>query len=145
MAEVRGPVGPQEPVAENLRDMSEAIGRLVKEHVELATVELRSSAKKAAFDVSLTSAGAGMLLLGWVLCMFAAGYGLGRIIGDGFAFLIIGGAHGLLGAALAGVFGNRLRTQDKLEPVQTEEEIGRDRRFVHRLGLIVRARPRVPA
>lgn len=130
------------PVAENLRGVSEGISRLVKEHVELAKVEVQSSVKKAAFDVALTAAGAALLALGWVLLMFAIGYGIGDNIGQGRAFLIIAAAHVVIGFALVGIFASRLKSKDKPNLQNTTVELERDRHFLHRVGEIIREEPR---
>jgi len=135
---------PPEPVAESLRDVSDGLSRLVKDHVELARAELVTGARRIAFDAALTGTGAGLLAVSWLLLMFAAGYGLGTIIGNGLAFLIIGGVHGLIGFALVGVFGQRLRSKDKPDIHNTQEEIAEDRHFLHRVGEIMRP-PRAPA
>lgn len=132
------------PVAENLRGVSEGISRLVKEHVELAKVEVQSSVKKLAFDASLTAAGGVLLLLGWLLLMFAIGYGLGDNIGQGRAFLIIAGVHVVVGFALVAVFASRMKTKDKPNLQNTNVELQRDRHFLHRVGEIIREEPREP-
>jgi uncharacterized membrane protein YqjE len=145
MAEVGQPVRDGEPVREGLRDISDGLGRLVKEHVELAKVELRSSLKKMAIHGSLTGAGAAFLAVGWVLLMFSAAYGLGSIIGDGWAFLIVSGVDLIVGFVLVVVFGRRLRKDDGLQPTQTREELLADRRFLHNMGEIVRPGRHLPA
>jgi membrane protein len=145
MASIEDPNRVHEPVADNLRDVTEGLSRLVQEHVELAKSELRANLTKVAFDASLTGVGAGLLLLGWVLLMVAAGFALGTILGDGLAFLIVAGSHLVVGAALVGIFGMRLKNKDKLAPEETQQEFARDRQFLHKVREMARQSRQLPA
>jgi uncharacterized membrane protein YqjE len=133
--------GQPTPVAENLRGVTDGISKLVKEHVELAKIELQSSAKRLALDGSMIAAGALLLALGWVLLMFSIGYALGSSIGLGLSFLIIAAVHIIGGGVLAFVFASRLRTKDKPKLENTTIELQRDRSFLNRVGEIIREEP----
>lgn len=136
---------PQEPLADHLREVSDGIAKLVREHVELAKFEFRDRARKAAFDSVLSGAGVGALALAWILLMFSASYGLAILIGAPLAFLIVGAVHLFIGFALVGVFGLRLMRQDRPRLPQVQEELGRDRQLLHRTNGVVRPRRPVPA
>jgi len=123
-----------EPLTDQVRDVSDGISRLVKEHVELAKVELRANAKRAGFDIAFTTIGALALALGWVLLMFAASYALATMSGNGLSFLIIGAIHVFIGFGLVGVFGSQLMKKDKPGMPQMQEEIDRNRQLLHRLS-----------
>jgi uncharacterized membrane protein YqjE len=135
----------QEPVAQSLLNVSEKIGRLVFDHVELALAELRKSGRKAALDASLTSAGTAFLGVGWLLLMLSLSYALAPHLGQSPAFFLVAIANLVAGAALLGVFGSRLRHRDRPRLEQTQEELERDRHFLHRAGEILRENRHVPA
>lgn len=145
MPQLSDPNHVHEPVADNLRGVTEGLSRLISDHVELAKSELSENLKQAAKDLSLVGAGVGLLLLGWVLLMFAAGFALGAVVGDGVAFLIVSGVHLLVGLVLVVAFGSRLKNKDKLAPEETQQELRRDRHFLHRVRDIVREDRELPA
>lgn len=126
-------------VAEQLRGIGEGLTRLVNEHVELAKVELGQSVKKIIRDISLTGAGAFMLVVGYVLIMIAAGIGLGNAVGMGLGFLIIAVLHLVIGAALAVVFSKRMGVEDKVRLDATKNELLQDKAFLNHIGQIVRS------
>ncbi len=129
------------PVGERVREVSDGIAKLVREHVELARSEVQTSMKRAAFDASLTLTGALLLALGWVLLMFAVGYGLGSAVGLARSFLLVAGAHVVAGFALVSVFASRLKEKDKPKLDGTAHELKRDKYFVNRVGHIMRDQP----
>lgn len=135
----------QEPIAENLVHVSEKIGRLIFDHVELALTELRRTGRKAALDASLTSAGTVLLGVGWLLLMLSASFTLAAFVGQSPAFLIVAISNLAAGFVLLGVFGSRLRHQDRPKMEQTQAELQRDRHFLHRAGEILREDRRAPA
>jgi uncharacterized membrane protein YqjE len=133
---------PVTPVAENLKDVTDGISRLVKEHVELAKIEAKDSFRKVARDSALTAAGAFLLVLGYVLLMFSIGYAIGDRIGLARGFLIVAGVHIVAGAALAGIFASRLKGEDKPSMEHTARELQRDKAFAGRMGRIMKEEQR---
>jgi len=130
-----------EEVSDQLKHLTEGVSDLVKEHVELAKVELLTSGRKVACDLALTAAGVVLLAVGYVLLMFAIGFGLADAVGDGRAFLIVSGVHLFAGLALVTIFAARMRTKDKVSLAQTSSEIQRDKAFLNRVSDIVRDEP----
>lgn len=128
------------PLSEEIREVSDQVGVLVRDHVELAKLEMKQSAKAMGRDAGLTGAGAGMLLLGYVLLMFAAGYALATLVGLGWAFLIVAAVHLVVGGALVAVFSRKLR-EPKAALNRTTDELKKDRRFLGELGEEMRHGP----
>ena len=69
---------------------------------------------------------AGLLgLMAFVLLSFAAAWGLAEVVPAGVAFLIVGGAYGLVALALLALGRQRLKTA-KPVPEQTVETLKED-------------------
>ena len=61
---------------ESLRKAADALVRLVKEHLELARVELRKDLRRAGVDAAFALAGVPLALVGWALLMVGAALAL---------------------------------------------------------------------
>lgn len=133
--------GPPGAVGEQLREVSDGLGKLVREHVELARSELETSVKRAARDLGATAVGVGLLAVGYLLLAFAVAFGLGLSIGLARGFLVVSAAHVVVGVALGAVFARRLRGPDKPQLPVTTRELARDKVFLGRVGHIVRDEP----
>jgi hypothetical protein len=90
-----------EPLGAIVKEVSGDLTRLVQEQLALAKLELSREAGKAG-------AGAGMLgvagFAGYMVMMFgslAAVFGLGHIVGNGWAALVVTGAWALLALVMA--------------------------------------------
>ncbi len=105
--------------------MTDDLSNLFRKEVELAKIEIKEEATKAAKGAGLLG-GTGMAALFCLIMLsFAAAWGLAEIMPTGFAFLIMGGLYGV-GAAIFFVAGRaRLR---KVHPVpeQTVETVKED-------------------
>lgn len=132
---------PMAPVAEHIREISDGVTRLIKEHVELAKLEMSTSVKKAARDGALTGVGGYLGAVGYLLFMMAIGFWIGGSLGMGRGFLIVAAFNVALGGLLAGTFAGRLAKQDKPGLAKTTHELRRDRRFLRRAGQMLRAGP----
>lgn len=133
--EQRGPVA---PVADNLREVTDRISTLVRDHFELARAELQTSVKKAGRDIAFTTVGAVLLAVGYALLMFAAAYGLAALMGEPLGFLIVAAVHLVIGAVLVAVFAKRLTNKDKPGMPATTDELSNDKRFLSRVNTILR-------
>lgn len=98
-----------EALGDVVRDVAADASRLAREQLAIAKIELKRDAGHAG-------AGAGMFggaaFAGYMVMMFgslAAVYGLGHLIGNGWAALVVAGAWALLGLLLALVGRGQLR------------------------------------
>jgi len=83
---------PDQPIGAILGDIKGDVGRLVAEQVALAKAEMKQEGVKAGIGGGLLAAA---LLGGFMMLLFAslgAVYGLGHLIGNGWAALIVAGA-----------------------------------------------------
>jgi hypothetical protein len=101
------------------------LSKLVRDEVELAKVEINDTVEKAR-TAGISIGAAGLLgLMAFVLLSFAAAWGLSEVVPEGVAFLIVGGAYGLVALALLAVGRQRLKSM-KPVPEQTVETLKED-------------------
>jgi uncharacterized membrane protein YqjE len=101
------------------------LSKLVRDEVELAKVEI-NEAVQGARTAGISMGAAGVLgLMAFVLLSFAAAWGLAEVVPEGVAFLIVGGAYGLVALALLALGRQRLKTV-KPVPEQTIETVKED-------------------
>ena len=101
------------------------LSKLVRDEVELAKVEINQTVQGAR-TAGISIGAAGLLgLMAFVLLSFAAAWGLSEVVPEGVAFLIVGGAYGLVALALLAVARQRLKTV-KPVPEQTVETLKED-------------------
>ena len=101
------------------------LSKLVRDEVELARVEI-NEAVQSARTAGISIGAAGVLgLMAFVLLSFAAAWGLAEVVATGVAFLIVGGAYGLVALVLLAVARRRLNTA-KPVPEQTVETLKED-------------------
>jgi uncharacterized membrane protein YqjE len=105
--------------------LTEDLSRLVRDEVELAKVEINQTVHSAR-TAGISFGAAGVLgLMTFVMLSFAAAWGLAEVVHAGVAFLIVGGAYGLVALALVGLGRQRLKTA-KPVPEQTVETLKED-------------------
>ena len=105
--------------------LTAGLSRLVRDEVELAKVEITSAVRNAR-TAGLSIGAAGFLgLMAFILLSFAAAWGLAEVVATGVAFLIVGGAYGLLALVLVGVGRPRMKAV-KPVPEQTVETLKED-------------------
>ena len=101
------------------------LSKLVRDEVELAKVEINSAVENAR-TAGISVGAAGLLgLMAFVLLSFAAAWGLAEIVPTAVAFLIVGGAYGLVALALVGFAPQGLKAV-KPVPEQTVETLKED-------------------
>lgn len=101
------------------------LSKLVRDEVELAKVEINETVSNAR-TAGVSFGAAGVLgLMAFVLLSFAAAWGLAEVVATGVAFLIVGGAYGLVALALVALGRQRLKAV-KPVPEQTVETIKED-------------------
>jgi uncharacterized membrane protein YqjE len=101
------------------------LSKLMRDEVELAKVEI-NEAVQGVRTAGISMGAAGVLgLMAFVLLSFAAAWGLAEIVPAGVAFLIVGGAYGLVALALLAIGRQRLKTV-KPVPEQTIETVKED-------------------
>jgi len=105
--------------------LTEDLSRLVRDEVELAKVEISQTVenvKTAGLSIGI----AGVLgLMAFVLLSFAAAWGLAEVVPTGVAFLIVGGAYGLVALALLALGRQRVKAVKPM-PEQTVETLKED-------------------
>lgn len=80
---------------------SHDLSMLLHKEIELAKVELLSSAKAAGLGAGLLGGAGLMAYFGGIFLSIALAFGIGYFLGLGYGFLIVGGAYLLLGGLLA--------------------------------------------
>jgi len=101
------------------------LSKLVRDEVELAKVEINEAVENAR-TAGISIGAAGFLgLMAFVMLSFAAAWGLTEVVPEGVAFLIVGGAYGLIALALLGLGRQRLKAV-KPVPEQTVETLKED-------------------
>jgi len=101
------------------------LSKLVRDEVQLAKVEI-NDAVQSARTAGVSIGAAGLLgFMAFVLLSFAAVWGLAEVVPAGVAFLIVGGAYGLVALALLALGRQRLKTV-KPVPTQTVETLKED-------------------
>jgi hypothetical protein len=101
------------------------LSKLVRDEVELAKVEINQTVT-AARTAGISIGVAGVLgLMAFVLLSFAAAWGLSEVVPEGVAFLIMGGAYGLVALALLALGRQRMKSV-KPVPEQTVQTVKED-------------------
>jgi hypothetical protein len=94
------------------------LGALLRDEVQLAKIELKEDATRAARAGGMFGAAA---VAGWLaaeLLLFAAAWGLAEVMPIGFAFLIVGAVVAIVGLALFAAGRARMRDLN-MKPEQT--------------------------
>ena len=117
------------PESESLGDLfsrlTEDLSRLVRDEVELAKVEINHTVENVK-TAGLSIGVAGVLgLMAFVMLSFAAAWGLAEVLPAGVAFLIVGGAYGIVALALLALGRQRVKAV-KPVPEQTVETLKED-------------------
>jgi hypothetical protein len=109
------PPAPAQPsLGELVASASESMSVLVRSEIELAKMELKVEAKKAAIGAGALGAAAFLGLFAMLLLSFAAAYGINSTgLAKGWSFLIVGGTYLLLAGVCVALGGGSLK---KLAP-----------------------------
>jgi hypothetical protein len=101
-------------------ELTTDLGALLRDEVQLAKLELKEDATRAARVGGMFGAAAFAGWLAAVLLLFAAAWGLAEVMPVGFAFLIVGAVVAVVGVALFAAGRARLRELN-MKPEQTIE------------------------
>jgi uncharacterized membrane protein YqjE len=118
------PAEPDASLGELLGRLSTDFGDLVSTQVELAKVELKESANRAAQGAGMFAGAAVGGLLALTLLSFAAAWGLAEVMAAGWAFLIVG----VIWLAITGVLamGGKQRFERMKGIPETQQSIKED-------------------
>lgn len=119
---------PGDSLAAEMRRLTDALSRLVRDHLELARTELREEARAWTRDAALGAAGIPFLLAALLLLNVALAVALSTAIGTAWGFAAVGLANLAVGIGLAAAAAGRLRARGTPLP-RTAEELERNRRF----------------
>lgn len=87
-----------------IRDLVDALGELLAQHLRLARMELAEDARYVGVRVALMAAFAALVLFGYGFLCIALALALGRVMRAEIAFLLVGALNLLMGGlGLAGV------------------------------------------
>ena len=105
--------------------LTEDLSNLVRDEVELAKVEINKTVGNVrTAGVSLGAAGV-LGLTAFLMLSFAAAWALAEVVHAGVAFLIVGGAYGLIAVVLLALGRQRIKAA-KPVPEQTVETLKED-------------------
>jgi uncharacterized membrane protein YqjE len=101
------------------------LSKLVRDEVELAKAEINETVSNAR-TAGVSFGAAGVLgLTAFLMLSFAAAWGLAEVVHAGMAFLIVGGAYGIVALALLALGRQRIKAT-KPVPEQTVETLKED-------------------
>jgi hypothetical protein len=133
---------PDASVGELVSRLTEDLGVLVRDHIQLAKEELKAEAKQAGSGVGMLGGGA---VAGWialVLLSMALAWGLAEVMAPWLAFLIVGVVWAVVAAALAATGRKKIEEVDPV-PRETVREIKEDQRWLNEQRNIEERRQRI--
>lgn len=120
-------------VGDSVRRLTDALSRLLRDHLALFRAELQRDLKVVGRDVVLAAMGIPGLLLGYALLMVALSLLLARWITPVGGFALVGAVNLLAGGVLVAVFGRRLASKDRPSLERTTDAIKEDGRWLRQL------------
>ncbi|WP_370327321.1 phage holin family protein [Euzebya sp.] len=96
------PSRPEASLGDLTREATEHMSTLMRDEIALAKSELREDVQDAVAGISLFSAAGVMALIAILLLSMAAGFGVGRAVGEGWQWLGFA-AVGVLYLVIAGI------------------------------------------
>lgn len=108
---VTGPKN-DESLSDLLSELTEDLGTLMRQEVQLARVELQREATKAAKAGALLAAAGVLGLAALLLILWAASWGLAEVMPVGLAFLVVSVVVGIAAAAMAAMGRRRFKQVD---------------------------------
>ncbi len=109
-------------------DLTEDMGRLVRQEIELARVETMQKVNQAMRSVALMAAGGFLAYAGFITLLIAAAIGLGQMMPYWLSTLIVGVVVLIIGAILIGS-GRSSLSNMTVVPENTVESIKEDARW----------------
>lgn len=116
-----------------LRRAADALVRLVKEHLELARVELRKDLRRAGRDATFALAGVPLMVVGWAMLMVAVAVAIAPWVGAAGGFATVAVLNLGVGGGVTWIFAKRLTGDDRPDLDETTRELQEDRRWLKRL------------
>lgn len=116
-----------------LRRAADALVRLVKEHLELARVELRKDLRRAGRDATFALAGVPLVIVGWALLMVALALAISPWVGAAGCFAVVAVPNLAVGGGVTWIFAKKLTGDDRPDLDETTRELQEDRRWLQRL------------
>ena len=113
--------GERQAFANEVRRLTDAVAKLVRDHLELARAELKEEARRYAADAALAAAALPFLLAALLLFDVALALGLADWLGMGWAFALVALLNLAVGGICAGVAATRLHRRTGPLPATTEE------------------------
>ena len=115
----------ERPLGELFAALTRSLQTLIQKELELAKVEINHTVENVK-TAGLSIGVAGVLgLMAFVMLSFAAAWGLAEVLPAGVAFLIVGGAYGIVALALLALGRQRVKAV-KPVPEQTVETLKED-------------------
>lgn len=109
-----------------LRRLSDALSRMIREHLSLAREELRTEARQLGRDAGLGLGAVPFSALALLFLHLAAAAALAEPLGLPVAFLVVAAADLAIGSVLLLTAYRRLHRRSALPLSQTQEELRRD-------------------
>lgn len=129
MATAEPPEETDESIGELVASITQDVQTLFRQEIELAKAEIREDAVNTAKAASLLG-GAGFAgYMVAVLLSLAAVFGLGSLLGLGWASLIVAGIWALVGVALFATGRGRMR-EVSIKPERTVESLKEDAAWI---------------
>lgn len=116
---------PDQSIGELVSTITEDVQTLFRQEIELAKAEVREDAIDTAKAASLLGAAGFAGYMVAVLLSLAAVFGLGALLGLGWAALIVAGVWALIGVALYATGRGRMR-KVSVKPERTVESLKED-------------------
>lgn len=121
---------PEATVGDLVSRLTDDLGILVRDHIQLAKEELKEEAKQAGAGVRMLGGGA---IAGWIallLLSMAVAWGLAEVMAPWVAFLIVGAVWAVVAMALAATGRKKIEEVDPV-PRETVREIKEDQRWLN--------------
>jgi hypothetical protein len=103
-----------------VKETADGLGRLIADHIKLARTEIVADAKSYGRDVGVLAGCMFVLALGYALACVAAALALGLLIGAPLGFVLVGGAHLVIGAVGVAVAARAMQRPPALLGTRTE-------------------------
>lgn len=115
-----------------IEDLTDGLSRLVRQHFELARIEVRSEAKEVSRDVAIIVAAAAIALIGYIflnLAIILTALWLGSVAAMAITSIIIAALHIIAAVLGVTIAIRRLKKTDMGLP-QTTEELQRNKTWI---------------
>lgn len=123
------PASEEQSIGELVSNITEDVQTLFRQEIELAKAEIREDAVDTAKAASMLGAAGFAGYMVAVLLSLAAVFGLGALLGLGWAALIVAGVWALIGAVLFATGRSRMR-KVSIKPERTVESLKEDAQWL---------------